>query len=710
MGKKLDIALRLAARGFYLFPLQSNSKLPRTGISWPEISSRNPETLRDWFGDEDPVFNNDYNPAVDTGKSGFTVIDVDTKNNKPGMVNFNKIREIAELPETYIVHTPSGGLHFYFRAEGYRNSQGDNGGIAEGIDTRAEGGYVVAAGAVIDNKEYLEEDLSDGEMPELPSTWHDILKNYKAARREDNDAGKVIIEDHDDDIAWAVDYLTTDADPAVEGAGGDQQTFNTICVLKEHGVSKPKALELLWEHYNPLCMPPWDYEDLDKKVWSAYRSAHTATGAKSAHAEFDDIPSSKTLSEQQPISAAAPRPVLWLPKKFRLEDVPHRQWIYGDFVQRKQVNVIVSPGGVGKSTFTISNALAKASNKNIMGFRTYGRGGVALYNSEDSEEEMQRRIGAGMQHFNITQEDLWDEDVNGHQQRGFLSVTSGIEHPMQIAQRQGANNKLVPKDMQPIIEFLRDNKMDWLIVDPFAETHPGKENENEEMGIIGRMYRHVANEANVGVSIIHHTRKMESSSSEGHHGNLDSMRGASSLGGVARDVRTLYPMSEKQGKAYNISEERRQYYIMFAQAKANMSAPGANNHWFERYGVTINASDTDPDGEQVGILKPVKLSIRREQVTDATKSLLSEVEVFVEDGKRTIGDIAAAMIESVAFYHGKNKDSLYKAIRRCFLDNEVVTTPRGHLRCEELPTADGKGAARFISFAPKGGKNLDDYL
>lgn len=46
-----------------------------------------------------------------------------------------------DLPETWTVQTPSGGVHHYFlHEEGFRCSAGQ---ISSGIDTRAEGGYVI---------------------------------------------------------------------------------------------------------------------------------------------------------------------------------------------------------------------------------------------------------------------------------------------------------------------------------------------------------------------------------------------------------------------------------------------------------------------------------------------------------------------------------------------------------------------------------------
>jgi Bifunctional DNA primase/polymerase, N-terminal/Primase C terminal 1 (PriCT-1) len=69
-----------------------------------------------------------------TGKvSGVFVVDVD---------RLEALGELPqELPETFTIRTPSGGLHYYFTyVDGVTNK---NGGLPAGIDVRGNGGYVI---------------------------------------------------------------------------------------------------------------------------------------------------------------------------------------------------------------------------------------------------------------------------------------------------------------------------------------------------------------------------------------------------------------------------------------------------------------------------------------------------------------------------------------------------------------------------------------
>ena len=111
-----------------------------------------------------------FNIGIPTGRAGLVVIDVDTA--RPGEhppepwaalgvtdgaeVLTVLVEQAGEpLPLTRTVATPSGGEHLYFLAptgDGaprLRNTAGERGrGLGWKVDTRAHGGYVVAAGSL----------------------------------------------------------------------------------------------------------------------------------------------------------------------------------------------------------------------------------------------------------------------------------------------------------------------------------------------------------------------------------------------------------------------------------------------------------------------------------------------------------------------------------------------------------------------------------
>lgn len=91
--------------------------------------------------------------------------------------------------------------------------------------------------------------------------------------------GEVALEIDDAfSINTAVGYLAN-AHPAVEGSNGDQTTFATAARVREYGLSEAKCVELMMEHWNPRCEPPWDISELTLKVANAYAYASKAQGS-----------------------------------------------------------------------------------------------------------------------------------------------------------------------------------------------------------------------------------------------------------------------------------------------------------------------------------------------------------------------------------------------------------------------------------------------
>ena len=78
------------------------------------------------------------------------------------------------------------------------------------------------------------------------------------------------------------------AEPAVEGALGNNRTFATACVLRDLGVSRETALDLMDERWSPRCSPPWDRDELEGVVRNAYLYASGDAGSNSAAADFEE--------------------------------------------------------------------------------------------------------------------------------------------------------------------------------------------------------------------------------------------------------------------------------------------------------------------------------------------------------------------------------------------------------------------------------------
>ncbi|MBQ9662147.1 MAG: bifunctional DNA primase/polymerase [Oscillospiraceae bacterium] len=110
---------------------------------------------------------------------GFVVLDIDHHTeDADGADSLRELeQEYGELPETWIVLTPTGGAHYYFRCDDPALTVGT--AIAPGIDFRAAGGYVLLPPSIHPNGGQYEWDA--GHMPhetplaDLPEWLHQLI-------------------------------------------------------------------------------------------------------------------------------------------------------------------------------------------------------------------------------------------------------------------------------------------------------------------------------------------------------------------------------------------------------------------------------------------------------------------------------------------------------------------------------------------------------
>jgi hypothetical protein len=104
-------------------------------------ASKDQAIIERWWGSGVP-----YNIGARTGEeSGIVVIDVDPRHGGDARLAELEGR-FGELPKTWRFLTGGGGEHILFRHPGFRikSTVGENGPLGNGLDVRADGGYIVA--------------------------------------------------------------------------------------------------------------------------------------------------------------------------------------------------------------------------------------------------------------------------------------------------------------------------------------------------------------------------------------------------------------------------------------------------------------------------------------------------------------------------------------------------------------------------------------
>lgn len=154
----LSVATEYALHGWYVFPLQVGGKAPFAPAAPHGFKNATTdiEQVKAWW-----TRYPNANVGIATGASGLYVIDVDHKNGtKNGLAAWGSLEEMYGHTPTYTVSSATGGLHLYYQLPKgvvLKNTVGGPSGVkglGADIDTRGEGGYIVAAGSKVDDGEY----------------------------------------------------------------------------------------------------------------------------------------------------------------------------------------------------------------------------------------------------------------------------------------------------------------------------------------------------------------------------------------------------------------------------------------------------------------------------------------------------------------------------------------------------------------------------
>lgn len=137
----VDLARFWAGLGVRVLPVApAPAKRPLIG-AWQDKATDDRQVIEAWWRQYPEA-----RVGILTGDPGFDVLDFDVAGGKPGIAQLDKLMELAIIaPGTFwMVVTPSGGRHLYFKGSAQRNKQNEK--AIPGVDFRGAGGMVLAAG------------------------------------------------------------------------------------------------------------------------------------------------------------------------------------------------------------------------------------------------------------------------------------------------------------------------------------------------------------------------------------------------------------------------------------------------------------------------------------------------------------------------------------------------------------------------------------
>lgn len=237
--------------------------------------------------------------------------------------------------------------------------------------------------------------------------------------------------------------------------------------------------------------------------------------------------------------------------------IPARAWLHAEHYIRGAVTATVAPGGTGKTTLALFEAITMA----IAGLRVWYLSG------EDPRVEIDRRIAAHMQHHKLQPAQIG----------GRLFVDDRANFPIKFT--TAARGAVVVFDEAAMMAFERAievNRLDVVIIDPFIAFHNAAENDNSAMDAIVKRLGEICTRRICNIEISHHVRKPATGMVEL---TVDDARGGGALVNATRSCRVINRMPSDIATQENIPQDKRTAYLRLDNGKRNMAPPGAASWW-----------------------------------------------------------------------------------------------------------------------------------
>lgn len=605
----LDIALSYAANDWPVFPCRHEEDYDKaTGEVLPEKSpligngfrgaTKNERIIKALWGNHKKAA-----VGIPTGeKIGAWVLDLDVKPTANGH-DWLAEKEAAHgpLPQSARVRTANGGTHIFFRhVDGVRN----RGKLGAGVDVRGEGGFVVSAGSSLSGGRKYQ--WIDGTGPDTIEDAPQWLLDLVLPPKYEHTPGEFnyVPGTNDGYIMRAVQLELDDLAGTYPGRRGEQLNMSAFALGQLIGAGALDRSEAEHGLYAAAVTCGLLQKDGEKTVLATIRRGLDAgqkqprniperqqeDGASLEHikgmieralakekkrAEVQSAPATDETT-QEPDAAPPPAkepptdptdevfratPFKWLDPS----TIPIREFAFGTHYIRKYVSVTVSPGGLGKTSNSIVEALSMTSGKPLTGTKPRDRLNVWLFNAEDPRDEMERRIMAACIHYGLTPKDI----------EGRLFLDTGREQELTIMHEdKKAGIKINEPIVQAVVEQIQRNKIDVMIIDPFVSTHRVNENDNGAIDKVAKLWAQIADYTDCAVDVVHHLRKLAD-----REATVEDARGAVSLIGAARSVRVLNRMTEEQETKAGLDKDYRFSHFWISHGKSNLTKMDNSQHW-----------------------------------------------------------------------------------------------------------------------------------
>jgi len=424
----------------------------------------------------------------------------------------------------------------------------------------------------------------------------------------------------------------TDVTAAIKNVLKGDCWHNNVIKLVAHWVSRGFSDAEIMLYCPAITTPGYTLKDTQYEVGKAITSARTKFNVPEVTHNVTDVTVSLGALQAEKLGA------------LDISSIPVRRFIYGEHLISEYISATVSPGGVGKTTLVLTEAIAMCVGKDLIHDRVHEPEiNVWHYNLEDPRDELLRRVAAICQFYKVDTADIANK----------LFLNSGRDRPLIVAKKDESSGVMIATpDAEALQKAITDNNIRVLSVDPFVKSHYADENNNMEIDAVMNVYAQIAKDTGCAIDLIHHVRKAPSGPTQSAAGDINQARGASSIAGAVRSARTITAMTKKEAEKLGMASGQSCWFIRIDDAKGNMSAPSERAVWMERKSELLNNGSQEGlinmPGDSVGILAKWKLPDAFDGVSTAKAR-----EILVEIGRGKDGE-KPYMVNSAGKYWAGN--------------------------------------------------------
>jgi hypothetical protein len=269
-----------------------------------------------------------------------------------------------------------------------------------------------------------------------------------------------------------------------------------------------------------------------------------------------------------------------------LSSIPPREFYLGKQYQRGAVSGTMAPGGRGKSSLVLVEAVAMAVKRKLLNDMPPRQLKVWYHNGEEHWEEMLRRLAAVCQYYGVQHADL----------ENWFCMTSAQKFPLRVAE-VGSGDRFSPERnlLAHMYQEIQANGYDVICLDPLITLH-GVPEGNPMMPGVMDIFRDIAADNDCSVEIVGHTRKPPMGAD--FQLTAYDTRGSGAIVDALRSVRMLDLMTVEEAEKAEIKEYERERHVKVTPAKRNYSATAAPSEWIRIENLDI------ANGDDVGVVIP----------------------------------------------------------------------------------------------------------